>query len=153
VYVKRKWKGDEGSFGWWLPVKMDEADRVKQKISAPDADSWNKQMYKVRVLDQLVYDTDANLTNVLIGEDWKIYRIDFTRAFRTVKNLQREADLVQCDRQLFTKLKALDGTEFAGRTKGFLTKQEVQAVMTRRDKIVDRFQKLIAEKGENEVLY
>jgi len=25
--------------------------------------------------------------------------------------------------------------------------------MARRDKIVDRFQKLIAEKGENEVLY
>jgi hypothetical protein len=29
----------------------------------------------------------------------------------------------------------------------------VKAVMARRDKIVDRFQKLIAEKGENEVLY
>ena len=153
VYVKRKWKGDEGSFGWWLPVKMDEADRVKQKISAPDADSWNKQMYKIRVLDQLVYDTDANLTNVLIGEDWKIYRIDFTRAFRLSKALQRADDLVQCERQLFTKLKALDGKELAARTKGFLDKQDVQAVMARRDKIVDHFQKLIADKGENEILY
>lgn len=153
VYVERKWNGQKGSFGWWLPVKMDEADRVKQKISAPDADSWNKQMYKVRVLDQLVYDTDANLTNVLIGEDWKIYRIDFSRAFRGFKTLQREDDLVQCDRQLFTKLKALDGSELAARTKGFLTKEEVKAVMARRDKIVGHFQKLIAEKGENEILY
>ena len=153
VYVERKWNGQKGSFGWWLPVKMDEADRVKQKISAPDADSWNKQMYKVRVLDQLVYDTDANLTNVLIGEDWKIYRIDFSRAFRGFKTLQRENDLVQCDRQLFTKLKALDGNELAARTKGYLSKSEVQAVMARRDKIVDHFQKLIAEKGENEILY
>src|SRR5579859_6798970 len=67
VYVERKWNGEKGSFGWWLPVKMDEADRVKRKITAPDADSWNKQMYKIRVLDQLVADTDANLTNVLIG--------------------------------------------------------------------------------------
>jgi hypothetical protein len=153
VYVERKWNGQKGSFGWWLPAKMDEADRVKQKISAPDADSWNKQMYKVRVLDQLVYDTDANLTNVLIGEDWKIYRIDFSRAFRGFKSLQRENDLVQCDRQLFTKLKALDGNELAARTKGFLTKEEVKAVLARRDKIVDHFQKLIAEKGENEILY
>jgi hypothetical protein len=146
-------EGDRGSFGWWLPVKMDEADRVKQKLPVPDADSWNKQMYKVRVLDQLVYDTDANLTNVQIGEDWKIYRIDFSRAFRLFKTLKSENDLVQCDRQLFTKLKALDGTELAARTKGFLSKQEVQAVMARRDKIVDHFQKLIAEKGENEILY
>ncbi len=153
VYVERKWNGQKGSFGWWLPVKMDEADRVKQKIPVPDNDSWNKQMYKVRVLDQLVYDTDANLTNVQIGEDWKIYRIDFSRAFRQFKTLQRENDLVQCDRQLFTKLKALDATELATRTKGFLTKEEVKGVMARRDKIVSHFQKLIAEKGENEVLY
>jgi hypothetical protein len=153
VYVERKWKGKAGSFGWWLPVKMDEADRVKQKIPVPDPDIWNKQMYRVRVLDQLVYDTDANLTNVQIGEDWKIYRIDFSRAFRLFKDLQSTKDLVECDRQLFTKLKALDGNELAARTKGFLNKPEVQAVMARRDKIVDHFQKLIAEKGENEVLY
>jgi len=153
VYVQRKYAGKIGSFGWWLPVKMDEADRVKQKIPVPDPDSWNKQMYKVRVLDQLVYDTDPNLTNVLIGEDWKIYRIDFSRAFRLYKDLQSTDDLVQCDRQLFTKLKALDGNELAARTKGFLNKQEVQALMARRDKIVDHFQKLIAQKGENQVLY
>ena len=153
VYVQRKYDGKTGSFGWWLPVKMDEADRLKQKIPVPDLDSWNKQMYRVRVLDQLVYDTDANLTNVQIGEDWKIYRIDFSRSFRPYKDLQSPKDLVQCDRQLFTKLKALDGNELAVRTKGFLTKQEIQAVMARRDKIVDHFQKLITEKGENEILY
>lgn len=153
VYVQRKWEGKTGSLSWWLPVKMDEADRVKQKIPVPDADNWNKQMYKVRVLDQLVYDIDDNLTNVLIGEDWKIYRIDFTRAFRSYKDLRSTNDLVQCDKQLLGKLKALDGNELATRTKGYLSKQEVQAVMARRDKIVDHFQKLVAEKGENEVLY
>jgi hypothetical protein len=153
VYVQRKWEGKTGSFSWWLPVKMDEAERVKQKIPIPDADTWNKQMYKVRVLDQLLYDTDPNLTNVVIGEDWKIYRIDFSRAFRPYKDLQSTKDLVKCDRQLLGKLKALDGSDLASRTKGFLSKQEVQAVMVRRDKIVDYFQKLVAEKGESEILY
>lgn len=153
VYVERRFEGKTGSFGWWLPVKMDEADRLKQKIPVPDPDSWNKQMYRVRVLDQLAYDTDANLTNLQIGEDWKIYRIDFSRAFRPYKDLQSAKDLVQCDRQLFTRLKALDADQLATKTKGLLSKQEVQAVMARRDRIVDHFQKLIAEKGENEVLY
>src|SRR5438876_635462 len=153
VYVERKWKGDAGSLSWWLPVKMDEAERHKQNLVAPDADAWNKQMYKVRVLDQLVYDNDPNLTNVLISEDWKIWRIDFTRSFRTFKDLRNPGDLVRCDRQLFEKLKALDANQLAEKTKHYLTKDEVKAVMTRCDKIVDRFQKLIAEKGENEVLY
>ena len=153
VYVERKWRGDSGSLSWWLPVKMDEADRVKQKVEIPDQDAWNKQMYKIRVLDQLVYDADPNLTNVLIGEDWKLYRIDFSRAFRLSKDLQSAKDLVHCDRQLLEKLKALDANQLAEKTKHYLTKDEVKAVMARRDKIVEHFQKLIAEKGESEVLY
>jgi hypothetical protein len=153
VYVERSWKGDPGSLSWWLPVKMDEDERVKQKIDPPDPDSWDNQMYKVRVFDQLVYDDDPNLTNVLIGPDWKIYRVDFSRAFRVSKDLRNPKDLVRCDRQLFEKLKVLDANALAEKTKRYLTKDEVKAVMARRDKIVAQFQKLSAEKGEKEVFY
>jgi hypothetical protein len=153
VYVERSWAGNPGSLSWWVPVKMDEVERHKQKLTAPDPDAWNKQMYKVRVFDSLVYDTDANLTNVLIGEDWKIWRVDFTRAFRLSKELRDPKDLVRCDRQLFEKLKALDGNQVAEQTKHYLSKDEVKAVIARRDKIVQQFQKLISEKGEKEVLY
>ena len=153
VYVERKYKGDPGSLSWWLPVKMDEAERVKQKIIAPDADAWNNQMHRIRVFDQLVYDNDPNLTNVLIGEDWRIWRIDFTRSFRTYKDLRNPNDLVRCDRQLLEKLKTLDGNQLAEKTKHYLTKDEVKAVMARRDKIVARFQQLVSEKGEAAVLY
>jgi hypothetical protein len=153
VYVERKVDGKVGSLSWWLPVKMDDVERMQKKIEPPDKDSWNNQMYKIRVFDNLVYDTDPNLTNVLIGEDWKLWRIDFSRAFRSFKDLKDPKDLVRCDRQLLEKLKALDGTTLAEKTKSYLTKDEVKGVMARRDKIVERFQKLIAEKGENEVLY
>ena len=110
-------------------------------------------MYKIRVFDELVYDSDPNLTNVLIGENWKIWRIDFTRAFRLNKELKDPNDLVRCDRQLFEKLKALDVNALTEKTKRYLNKDEVKAVMARRDKIVAQFQKMISEKGENEVLY
>jgi hypothetical protein len=153
VYVGRSWRGDPGSLSWWLPVKMDEDERVKQKIEPPDPDSWANQMYKVRVFDQLVYDDDPNLTNVLISADWKIYRVDFSRAFRPSKDLRNPKDLVRCDRQLFEKLKVLDANALAEKTKHYLTKDEVKAVMARRDKIVAQFQKLSSEKGEKEVFY
>ncbi len=153
VYVERKWEGNPGSLSWWLPVKMDEAERYKQKLAAPDPDAWNNQMYKIRVFDQLVSDSDPNLTNVVIGENWKIWRIDFSRAFRLNKDLKNPKDLVRCDRQLLEKLKTLDANAFTERTKRYLTKDEVKAVMARRDKIVAQFQTMIAQKGENEVLY
>jgi hypothetical protein len=155
VYVERKWKGDSGSLSWWLPVKMDEAERKKNQIEIPDEnkDSWNNQMYRVRVFDQLVYDMDANLTNVLIGANWEIWRVDFSRAFRLSKDLKSPGDLVRCDRKLLDKLKTLDGNELAEKTKHYLSKDEVKAVIARRDKIVAHFQQLIADKGEAEVLY
>ena len=153
VYVERKVDGKMGSLSWWLPVKMDDADRVKHKLEPPDKEAWNNQMYKIRVFDNLVYDTDPNLTNVLIGEDWKLWRVDFSRGFRSFKEVKDPKDLVRCDRQLFEKLKALDANQLMEKTKPYLAKDEVKGVMARRDRIVAYFQKLIAEKGENEVLY
>jgi len=153
VYVERKYKGNSGSLSWWLSVKMDDATRFTKKIEAPDPDAWNNQMYKVRVFDELVYDNDANLTNVLISPDWKIWRIDFSRGFRTFHTLKDPKDLVRCDRHMFERLKALNADEFTAKAKTYLTNEEIQAVMTRRDLIVQLFQKKIAEKGETEVLY
>jgi hypothetical protein len=153
VYVERKWGGHTGSLSWWLPVKMDEQSRVKQKIEVPDQDAWNKQMYKILVFDQLVYDKDPNLTNLLIGPDWQIWRIDFTRAFRLPKDVETPKNLMHCDRQLFEKLKALDANELTEKTKRYLSKDEVKGVMARRDKIVAIVQQTIAAKGEKEVLY
>ena len=31
VYVERSWKGNPGSLSWWLPVKMDEAERSNRR--------------------------------------------------------------------------------------------------------------------------
>ena len=153
VYVERRWKGTPGSLSWWLPAKMDEEERVKQKIEVPDTEAWDNQMNKIQVFDQLVYDTDPNLSNLLIGQDWQIWRIDFSRAFRLYKDLETPKNLIRCDRQLFEKLKALDANELAEKTKGYLSKDEVKAVMARRDQIVAQFQKMISEKGEKRVLY
>ena len=153
VYVERKYKGNSGSLSWWLSVKMDDATRFTKKIEAPDPDAWNNQMYEVRVFDELVYDNDPNLTNVLISADWKIWRIDFSRGFRTFHTLKDSKDLVRCNRHMFERLKALNADEFTAKARPYLTNEEIQAVMARRDLIVQFFQKKIAEKGETEVLY
>ncbi len=154
VYVERRWNGQSGSIAWWVPdVQFDEGDRLKKHVAAPDVDSWNKQMYKIRVFDQLVYDNDPNLTNVLIDKNWKIWRIDFTRAFRLQKTLRNPEDLTMCDRQLLDKLRKLDEDELVQATKRHLTKSEAQAVMARRDLVLKKFEQMVAQKGEGAVLY
>ena len=153
VTVERKWKGKTGALSWWINWKWDEGMRLKERLQPPDPNAWNKQMYKIWVFAQLVYDTDRNLGNVLITEDWKVWMIDFTRAFRLNPDLENPKNLARCERQLLEKLKLLDAAVVEQKTKGHLTKGEVQALMARRDKILAHFQKLIAQKGEREVLY
>jgi len=154
VYTERSWNGTKGAISWRVAdVQFDEADRYNQKIQPPDLDAWAKQMYKLRVLTQLFYDMDANLTNVLITKDWKIWRIDFSRAFRLQHNLKDPKDLVQCDRQVLTKLRQLNYDQVFDTTKPYLTKDEVKALIARRDKMVAYFDNLIAQKGESQVLY
>jgi len=153
VTVERSWGGNLGSLSWWVPRWKTEFDRKKEKLEPPDAEAWNKQMYKVRVFDELIYDTDPSLGNVLITTDWKIWRINFTRAFGEFHDVQNPEDSVQCDRQLLEKLRKLDYDEVLEKTKPHLTEGEVKAVMARRDKIVAYFEKLIAQKGEGAVLY
>ena len=152
-YVERKWNGMTGSLSWWIPWKWDEVMRHKEGLQPPDLDAWNNQMYKIRVFDELIYDTDPNLTNVLITEEWRIWRIDFSRAFRQYNTLLNPKDLVMCDRQLLQKLKELKFDEVYARTHPHLNKGEVKALLARRDKIVLTFQKLVAQKGEGAVLY
>ena len=154
VYVERSWNGMRGSMSWRVDnVVMDEAQRYQKHIPVPDNDAWNKQMYKVRVFNQLIYNTDANLTNVLITKDWRIWMIDFTRAFRLFKNLEDPKDLVMCDRSLFDKLKQLDESQVLRATRGQLSKLQVKALLARRDKIVDYFKMQAASKGEGAVFY
>ena len=86
---------------------MDEDERLKQGITPPDTHAWNSQMHRVRVFSQLIYDTDRNLQNVLIAGDWKIWIIDFTRAFRTVSKLPEVEDLVKCEKGIYVRLQEL----------------------------------------------
>jgi hypothetical protein len=155
VTVGRKYKGDSGALTWWLPVKMDEATRLKQKLEPPDSDAWNQQMYKKRIFAELVCDTDPNLTNLLISADWHIWMIDFSRAFRMQKELLDPRNIIQskCARQLLEKMRKLDMKELTVKTGKYLTPDEIKGVMARRDKIVAIYTDLIAKKGENEVLY
>jgi hypothetical protein len=154
VTVERSWNGTRGALEWWVPnVAMDEGVRTQRHVDAPDPDAWNKQMYKIRVFDELIYDMDANLTNVLVTKDWKVWRIDFTRAFRSWKKLKNPENLVMCDKNLLEKLKALNEADVKNATKKYLSGSQIKAVMARRDLIVATFDKLIAQKGENAVLY
>jgi hypothetical protein len=140
-YVDRKYKGDSASYSWWVDnVMMDEEDRTKKNLKAPDTIAWNQEMYVVRVFDQLIYNIDRNLTNLLIDKDWHIWMIDHSRSFRTQRQLRNAKELVQCDRDLLAKLKTLDQPTLEKELMPYVSKEEIKGVLARRDAIVKFFE-------------
>lgn len=152
VTVPYRYQGRAGSLSWWIHWKWDEGMRRAQKLSPPDPQDWNHQTYRMRVFAQLVHDTDRNLGNILITEDWKLYMVDFTRAFRLHRQLQSPADLQRCDRRLLARLRALDPAEVTTRLKAYLTRFEIDALLARRDLLVAHFDAVFADRGEAAVL-
>jgi hypothetical protein len=153
VYVERKWGGQTGSISWFVPTLMDESERLKKKIQPPNPTDWNQQMYRMRAFSSLVRDTDRNLTNVLVTHQWKVMMIDFSRAFRLQPELLHQKDLAKVDRSLLAKMESLTRESVQDATKDFLTNAELDAMMKRRDLLVAHFKKLIADLGEEKVLY
>jgi len=152
VTVERVINGTTGALSWWVDTMMDEGERMKKKMEAPDAEAWNRQMHRLRVFTELVQDTDRNLGNVLITREWQLRMIDFTRAFRTMDTI-REAQITRCDRKLLAALEGLTVASVTAATERHLLPNEVKAVLARRDRIVKHVARLVAEKGEAAALY
>jgi hypothetical protein len=146
--VQRTVDGKQASVTWWLDgITMDEKERLQKGIKPPDIAAWNAQMDAIRVFDQLIYNMDRSQENLLIGNDWKAYMIDHTRAFRKWPKLRNAAAITKCSPDLLRSLKALTRAAVARDLGSYLTEEEIDGLMTRRDLIVD-----ILDRGESVTL-
>ena len=154
VTVERGWDGKRGAMTWWIDdVMMDEEVRLDERRWAPDMQAHNQQYWRMLVFAELVYDTDRNKGNILYTSDWKLWMIDFSRAFRIWGELRAPQNVWRCDRDLLERMRGLTGALLEEHTGDYLTPGEMDAVLKRRDKLVDHFETLIAQKGERTVLY
>jgi hypothetical protein len=137
VSIARRWRSTMGAFTWWVDdVQMDEGERLRKKLSAPDNVLWNQEMQMVRLFDQLIYNIDRNLGNLVITNDWTIWAIDHTRAFRIHDTLKTPGNIARCDRAVFERLKALDKATLKREVGEYLLNWEIDGVLKRRDAIV-----------------
>ena len=153
VSVERKVDGVTGSLTWWIDdVLMTEKSRYLSKTEPPDTATWNQQIRRVRVFDELIYNVDRNLGNLVITRDWKLWMIDHTRAFRRHEKLHNRKQLVKCDRKLLEAMRKLAYENLSRELKPYLTDSEIKAMLARRDLMVAYFDQEAAKLGEDAVL-
>jgi hypothetical protein len=152
--VERNVEGKIAAVTWWVDdVKMDEKERMKTKDLGPDPVRTNKQIQIMRIWDELIQNRDRNQGNILWTNEWTLWLIDHTRAFRLDHNLRRPEQLARCDRGLLERLRAMTPESLAHAVGTSLTRQEQEALLVRRDKIIRHYDDRIARLGEPVVLF
>ena len=148
VSVERRFRSSLAAYTWWVDdVLMDEQARYNKKISPPaeNLERWNQQMQLLRLFDQLIANTDRNLGNLIITNEWTIWAIDHTRAFRTHATLKTPGNVTRCDREVLARLKQLDKPTVSKAVGSNLQSFEIESLLKRRDAIVA----IIEQKGES----
>ncbi len=142
VSVARQVDGKPASVDWWVDdVIMDEKERLRRGLRPPDVPRWNDQMDTIRIFDQLIYNMDRSQENLLIASDWKVWMIDHTRAFRKWPTLRDPDAVTHCNPGLLSALRNLRRADVARETGAFLTAEEIDALMERRDLILKKLER------------
>ena len=154
--VERRHNAAVGALSWWVDdVLMDEEERERTSSNPPSGQhvALARQWQLMQIFAELVRDTDRNKGNVLYTRDWRLIMLDFTRAFRTQGVLRMPESLLGCDRNVLARLRSLTAADISQAAGRHLTKQEISALLQRRDLIVDHFDQLVKERGEAAVLF
>ena len=130
VTVARTWNGTPGALSWWVDdIMFDEQTRLAERRWPDDLEVWGTQIDQMSLFASLVHDTDRHGANVLYASDWKLFMIDFTRAFSLKDELLRPYKLLRVDRRVLDRLARLTTSEVRNATRPHLTENQVEALM------------------------
>ncbi len=126
--VERKIRGKKGTLQAWVENVTTEKTLRKETEVPPSGGierwRWIMQRQNIYIFDNLIYNEDRNLGNILIEPDWKLWMIDHTRAFRRWKELLNPEQIQFSERALWENLQALEETEVRAKLKKFLKPAE-----------------------------
>jgi hypothetical protein len=152
--VQRRIGRDRGSLQIWAMGTTMEFDRMERGELPANPAERNRQIYDMRVFHNLIYDTDlANARNILNDPEGRLYVIDNSRCFRTAHELPTAGDLARFSRSLLERLRALDAGEIKKELGRWLSKKQIEALMARRDLILEIAERRVAEHGEDATLF
>jgi hypothetical protein len=164
--VEKRFREERGScqkmVDYWISLK--EKYDKKIKILNIKIYYWNRALYLQRAFDNLIANEDRHQNQYLITEDWRMILIDHSRSFRTSRKFTKKLIydekykegprlMKQLPRAFVEKLKSLNFQVIKDIVEDYLTDKEINAVLTRKDLIIDWINKRIKKLGEKEVLY
>ena len=150
--VEREVRSKKGSLQLWIG----DCELFKDVKGRPTkAYEWTKELARMMMFDALIYNPDRNAGNFLVSPYWEVILIDHSQAFLARKNLPKDEKKIpmRFDRKVVASLRGLQVDELHSRLEGILLKDQIEALLARRDALLTHIDKLILERGEDVVLF
>lgn len=145
--------GQEGSIQLWIEQAspVDALTAGGQALAQPDL--YALQRHELQVFDALILNYDRNAGNQLLDGGGKLWYVDHTRTFMRMPDLLDADNLRFCDRRLLNGLKQLDRDAVKTALAPYLEPAQIDALLKRQKLLLKRFDRLIAERGEDAVVF
>ena len=166
--VEREFDGKKGSFQLWIESQFSLLDVMENGVPLPnknpEATIFNRGKYLTRAFDSLIANEDRTQQNILYTKDWRTILIDHSRSFRSARKYRRrllygkkgskEKKLFrQLPRAFVERIKSLDYDNVKNAVEPYLTDEEIHALLARKELLLSEIEEMIAETGEDNVLY
>jgi hypothetical protein len=164
--VEKRLRENRGSCQLWVDYWIKAKAKNEQKIKVPSYKVfyYNRATYLRWAFDNLIANEDRHSGNIFITKDWRTILPDHSRTFRTSKKFTKNLIYTEKHKEgpkivkelplaFVEKLKALNFEKIKDAVGEYLTKKEIEAVLIRRDLMIEEINKRIKELGEDKVLY
>jgi hypothetical protein len=165
--VEKRFQENRGSCQLWVDFWKNFEDIINEKKQPPSLKvaAFYRALYLQRAFDNLIANVDRHRRNYLITEDWRLILIDHSRSFRTDKASTKKLIydekykegpnfiMAELPRKFVEILKGLDFKVIKDVVGEYLTDDEINTSLLRRDLIIAWLDKRIKEMGEERVLY
>jgi len=164
--VEKKFRGERGSCQLWVDywIKAKHKNEQNIKVLSYKVFSYNRANYLRWAFDNLIANEDRHSGNIFITKDWRIILPDHSRSFRTTKKFTKNLIytekhkegpkiMKELPRAFVEKLKSLNFEIIRDTVGEYLTEKEINAVLLRRDLILEYVDERIKKLGEDKVLY
>jgi hypothetical protein len=139
VTVERTINGTQGSLQFWIDDLVSELDRETESLSASGWCPLGEQWPLMFIFDALIYNDDRTKQNMTYsGDDWMMFLIDNSRAFRTDRGRPKDIRKVELklSSMLSDHLESLNKENLGASVGRLLERSQIQALLKRRDEIV-----------------
>ena len=107
----------------------------------------------MRLFDNLIYNRDRSSGNFLYDPTGRLWMIDHAMAFVTWQTERLRWQISLCESSLWERLQQLDLDNVTKAVAPFVGPAEVEAILKRRDLIVEMIKEAVSKEGKDRIFF